>query len=731
MKQKKMRFYITILSLFMFTVVSAQQVQLTGTYCNTVLVASGSNFYWTSNGAEEYRVRITQGIDTWIFEPGLKPSGTPKTYTNLVSAGVGPQVGFTYNVEVDYKTGGVWQEDWGTLCTLTTPSPTIELTPTYCNSNLVSSGSNFYWTTNGAEEYRVRITEGVDTWLYEVGLTGAGSPKTYTNLVTAGVVTNLSTVYNVEVDYKVSGTWQNDWGSLCTVTTPAPLTTELTPTYCNSNLGVLGSNFYWSSNGAEEYRIRVTEGIDTWIYEVGLTGSGSAKTYTNLISAGIGPQYGTTYNVEVDYSISSVWQDDWGTLCTVTTPDPPVIELESSYCNSSLPGLTSFFRAENVSGATIWRFRVTNTVTGETKVVEKGPSFGSTINRRTTSVSELASLSGTGSLTAIGQAIYTIECSVSVQGGSFNDYGNACNVTITESIDPLISPEECGISHNYIFQDYLNATPPAVTTGCTYEFKLVDQSDFSEIESGEIVNPFIKIYDIPGYSYGKTYHASARCYRQGITGEYGPTCTLFTEGSPYTKIQDGQFSTVDNCDVSIPTFTQRLYAFAIPGGKYQFEIDNGTVYLHQTSNVRSFRLSEVAGYVEAAGTVHNIRVRVSMDNYGSYGPWGEICTATTPLALPEIEEDYLRDTQGENLQLTIYPNPSSSEFKIGFVDENLFQKITMSVYDYTGKLVYESDLDKRDLNSLTFGSDFSNGLYQLIFNDDSGRVERFRLFKSE
>ena len=55
----------------------------------------------------------------------------------------------------------------------------------------------------------------------------------------------------------------------------------------------------------------------------------------------------------------------------------------------------------------------------------------------------------------------------------------------------------------------------------------------------------------------------------------------------------------------------------------------------------------------------------------------------------------------------------------------------MSVYDYTGKLVYESDLDKRDLNSLTFGSDFSNGLYQLIFKDDNGRVERFRLFKSE
>ena len=709
----------------------AQQVQLTTSYCNSVLAASGSNFYWTSNGAEEYRVRITQGVDVWLFEPGLKPSGTPKTYTNLVFAGVGPQVGTTYNVEVDYKVGGIWQDDWGTLCTVTTPSPTVELTSTYCNSTLSAVGSNFYWTTNGAEEYRVRITEGVDTWIYEAGLTSGGSPKTYTNLVTAGVSTSLSTTYNVEVDYKVSGVWQGDWGAVCTVTTPGPVSVELTSTYCNSNLAELGSNFYWTSNGSAEYRIRVTQGVDTWIYEVGLTSSGSPKTYSNLSVAGVNPQYGTTYNVEVDYPIGGVWQDDWGALCTVTTPSPPPVDLETAYCNSSLPGLTSFFRAENVGGATIWRFRVTNTVTGEVKEVEKGPSFGSTINRRTTSISELASLAGTGSLTAIGQAIYTLEVSISVQDGDFNDYGNACNVTITESIDPEISPEECGITHNYIFQDFLNATPPSISTGCTYQFKLIDQSDFSEIESAEIADPFIKIYNIPGHAYGKTYKASVRCYRQGITGEYGPSCTLFTESSPYTKIQDGQFSTLDNCDVNIPTFTQRLYAFAIPGGKYQFEIDNGSVYFHQTNNIRSFRLSEVAGYVQEFNTVHNVRVRVSMDDYSSYGPWGDVCTATTPAAFMEPDEDYLRESQGEHLQLTIYPNPSSREFNIGFIDENLFQMMTMSVYDLKGKLVYKSVLDKSDLDNLTFGSEFPEGLYQLVCQDDNGRIERFKLFKTE
>ena len=40
--------------------------------------------------------------------------------------------------------------------------------------------------------------------------------------------------------------------------------------------------------------------------------------------------------------------------------------------------------------------------------------------------------------------------------------------------------------------------------------------------------------------------------------------------------------------------------------------------------------------------------------------------------------------------------------------------MTMSVYDLKGKLVYKSVLDKSDLDNLTFGSEFPEGLYQLF-----------------
>jgi len=509
---------------------------------------------------------------------------------------------------------------------------------------------------------------------------------------------------------------------------------QLNITYCNSNLAALGSNFYWTTNGAQQYRVRISLGASNWIYAPGLTNTGFPKTFTNLIFAGVNPQYSTTYSVQVDYMIGGNWQNDWGPSCTVTTPPAADIQLEPAFCNASLSSLTSIFRAQTISGGTTWRFRVTNTVTGEVKVVDKGASFGSTTTRRTTSISQLASLPAvSGSLTAIGQAIYTVECAVSIQGGPFSTYGPACNVTITQSLNPTIVSGDCGIEHNYIFQDFIDAVPPTPSTGCTYQFRLIDQSNMVAIESAVVSFPQVKIFNIPGYAYNKTYAASVRCIRQGITGSYGPSCILNTENIPYTKLQDGQFSTIDNCDITIPTFTQRLYAFAIPGGSYQFEIDNGlAIYYHQTNNIRSFRLSEVPGYVQVFNTNHNIRVRVSMDNYATFGPWDASCFAITPLAIIENpNNEPVRDNQGEFLQITVFPNPSSSTYNLKFVDENLFETLNVKLFDYNGRLLFEQNLTKNEVENFSFGGELSRGFYQLILQDNEGRIENFRLFKSE
>lgn len=506
---------------------------------------------------------------------------------------------------------------------------------------------------------------------------------------------------------------------------------QLRVEFCNTNLTALGTNFYWTANNSQEYRVRITDGVTTWTHAPGLKPTGVPKTFTNLVSAGVNPQYNTTYYVQVDYMISGNWQNDWGNTCTLTTPAFTPIQLESTFCNASLTSLTTTFRAQTITGGTTWRFRITNTVDGSVKVVDKGSSFGNTTNRRTISISEAASLPGTGQLTAVGQAIYTVECAVSVQNGPFSVFGPSCNVTITQSLNPTISPSDCGVEHNYIYQDVLDATPPTPSTGCTYQFRLIDQSNLTVLESSVVTVSKIKIYDIPGFAYNKTYAASVRCIRQGIVGSYGPSCILYTENTPYTKIQDGQFSTIDNCDVNITSFLQRLYAFAIPGCKYEFEITNGqATYLHRTNNIRSFRLSEVVGYVNVYNTLHHVRIRVSMDNYATFGPWGESCWAKTPIAIMQNEPTFV-SSESENMKLTIYPNPSENNFSLKFTDEDLIESVNIKLYDFNNRLVFEKYLNDFEINDFNFGEDISHGFYQLVIENNKGEIESFKLLKSK
>jgi hypothetical protein len=485
----------------------------------------------------------------------------------------------------------------------------------------------------------------------------------------------------------------------------AQTTVNLTITFCNSTLSGLGSNFYWTTNGAEQYRVQITLGASTWIYAPGFTSSGFPKTFTNLVFAGVNPQYSTTYTVQVDYMVSGVWQNNWGPSCTVTTPPASNIQLESTFCNASLATLSTTFRAQTLSGGTTWRFKVTNTVDGTSSILDKGSSYGSTTTRRTTSIQQVAT-DGTGNLSAIGQAIYTVECAVSVQGGPFTSYGTLCNITITQPIQLTIVPEDCGVEHNYLFQDVLNTTPPTISTGCTYQFRLVDQSNMNAIESPFVSVPYIKIYDIPGYAYGKTYKASVKCIRQGIMGSYGTECILYTEDVPYTKIQDGQFGTTDNCDITVPTFAQRVYAFAIPGCiDYQFEINtNGPqgILYKNTGNIRHFRLSEVPGYINEYNKIYTVRVRVNMGN--GFGPYNESCTVKTPLAII---------IQPNN---QISPNPFTNTFKIDSIQPTTPVLIT----DLSGK-VMEKVIDPTG----EIGGNLPTGMYYVIIED-----KVYKIFKN-
>ena len=70
--------------------------------------------------------------------------------------------------------------------------------------------------------------------------------------------------------------------------------------------------------------------------------------------------------------------------------------------------------------------------------------------------------------------------------------------------------------------------------------------------------------------------------------------------------------------------------------------------------------------------------------------------------------------------VNIYPNPTSSAFKLDFVSKNTTLE-QINVYDLTGRLVEEINVD-RQLNNHSFGGDLPKGTYFVKVIDASGQA---------
>ena len=200
------------------------------------------------------------------------------------------------------------------------------------------------------------------------------------------------------------------------------------------------------------------------------------------------------------------------------------------------------------------------------------------------------------------------------------------------------------------------------------------------------------------------------------------------------SIQQAMKNAGRNAQINLGTNARQINALKQPLGRITGQADEFTngqaTYLHRTNNIRSFRLSEVVGYVNVYNTLHHIRIRVSMDNYATFGPWGESCWAKTPIAIMENEPTFV-SSESENMKLTIYPNPSDNNFSLKFTDEDLIESVNIKLYDFNNRLVFEKYLNDFEINDFNFGEDISHGFYQLVIENNKGEIENFKLLKSK
>jgi hypothetical protein len=80
-----------------------------------------------------------------------------------------------------------------------------------------------------------------------------------------------------------------------------------------------------------------------------------------------------------------------------------------------------------------------------------------------------------------------------------------------------------------------------------------------------------------------------------------------------------------------------------------------------------------------------------------------------------------------NFNVVVYPNPFSSNFKLGVTTTSL-ERVNVSVYDVTGRFIEERNTDVSEIANQEIGDNYPSGVYNIIVTQDAD-VKTLRVIK--
>jgi hypothetical protein len=294
---------------------------------------------------------------------------------------------------------------------------------------------------------------------------------------------------------------------------------------------------------------------------------------------------------------------------------------------------------------------------------------------------------------------YQVEVSVRLGGVWLPYYGSACTVS-TPAVTTQIQSSQCGTTltamNNII---YANNVPYA--TGYRFRATNLVSSDVQVIDRplrdfrmNLLVNP----------SYGTLYTIEVAVRNtDGTYLPYGPVCNVTTPTFPTTSLQDSQ------CDYTASSNTETIYATSYSGATtYRFKFENtGLGYTYTFDRpLRSFALNTVPGLMPA--TTYSVQVSIELN--GEFGPYGKVCTLTTPGGIP------VRTIENNDtivFKVIASPNPYDNAFNLD-VTTATDEVIEINVYDMIGKLIETRKVDVSAINTVQIGERFPSGVYNVI-----------------
>ena len=401
-------------------------------------------------------------------------------------------------------------------------------------------------------------------------------------------VCTFNSIANNYIESAVS----NSKESLESTTVACTSCTKLIVSQCGATLASVSTSILASPvTSATNYRFEITKGVSVTVIE-----SGTNRSFTLTQSPGLAA-YNTTYSVRVAVKIGGVW-DDYGIPCTVTTPATPGnTKVVNGQCGITLALPTTTIFADEIFGATTYRFEVSN-----------GINVIGTVNAASRFF-QITQVPGIASNTQ-----YSIRVATNNNGFT---YGASCNVTVPVSnTQTKIVTGQCGITVP-LATTQINADE--VFQATAYRFEVTNGATVRFVQNA---NRFFNLSQLTGgATYGTTYSIRVAVVFGGELQLYGPACTVTLP--PLTKLISSQ------CNASLPSVSTPIWASLVPSASaYRFQVTKGaSVSVFETTN-RYFNLTLLPSGVASYNTTYRIKAAYRFN--GTWLPYGDACSLTTP-----------------------------------------------------------------------------------------------------
>ncbi len=397
--------------------------------------------------------------------------------------------------------------------------------------------------------------------------------------------------------------------------------TQLRTTYCGYTAESFGEFIGADSiSVATDYKFTLNDGVnppETFI-------NSSGYPYLTLYTIP-GMTYNKTYSVTVQYSADngSTYSPP-GATCTITSPATATTQIEALYCGYTPLTISEILRADLVSGATQYQFKIYNTALSYTQTLIKSNN-----NFNLTQFTGL-----------VPSQTYSVQVRVNIFG-AFNVYGPACDITVPDPVTNL-SAGSCGSSPSS-YNQILFADP--LTGASQYEFRLIN-SALSYTQSVVKTNNNFSLSLFTGLTNSTTYTVNVSAFYNSSWSNFGTDCNVTT------PILTTSLSSA-YCGVTASSYTQYFIIDPLPtAATYKIRLYNTALSYTQTINKpnNNFNLLEFTGL--AVGTSYSVVASGYVS--GAYTPLGAVCDITTPASV------YAPTTQLSSGSCNITPSLYSS-----------------------------------------------------------------------